>query len=221
MGTQGIIKRTAKFNHVMENIPPAYMRSLHMNEYLLVLNLNEDLRNRIMLVKQKFAEKYETNLAKFLKPHIALVHFKSWDLMEEKISQRIKHIAMGAAPFKIELKDFGSFPTHSIYINVSTKIPVINLVKQLKEVQRLMKADPEQDPHFISDPYIAIGRKLLPWQFEKAWQEYEHKHFTAKFIADSMLLVKRPAGGKAYQIVERFDFQNLPVATTQASLFAY
>src|SRR5688572_5565384 len=168
MGMQGILKRTAKFNHVMENVPPAYMRSLHMNEYLLVLNPNEDLRNRIMHVKEIFAEKYETNMAKFLKPHIAFVHFKSWDLMEEKITQRIKHIAMGTAPFKIELKDFGSFPTHSIYINVTTKLPVVNLVKELKEAQRLMKADPEQEPHFISDPYITIGRKLLPWQYEKA-----------------------------------------------------
>ena len=84
MGTQGLIKRTERYNNALENIPPAYIKTLRMNEYLLVLNPNEALRARIMKVKQEFADKYEATMAKFLKPHIALVNFISWDLMEEK-----------------------------------------------------------------------------------------------------------------------------------------
>ena len=220
MGTQGIIKRTEKYNNVLENIPPAYIKTLRMNEYLLVLNPNEELRSRIMKVKQDFADKFEATTAKFLRPHVTLVNFISWDMMEEKMAQRIKHIAMGTTPFKVELKDYGSFPSHTIYLDITTKVPIVNLVKELKSVQRLMKADPAHEPHFINDPYIAIARKLLPWQYEKGWLEYSHKHFTGKFIADSMLLLKRPVGSKSYQIAERFEFQNLPVATRQASLFA-
>lgn len=220
MATQGLTKRTEKFNYAVDNIPPAYIKTLRMNEYLLVLSPHEELRQRIMQVKNMFAETYHATSAKFSRPHITLVNFLSWDLMEEKIKQHLKHIAMGFAPFKVELKDYGSFPSHTIYINITTKVPIVNLVKELKSTQRLMKADPAHDPHFITEPHVTIARKLLPWQYEKGWEEYSHRHFTAKFIADGMLLLKRPAGTKPYQIAERFEFQNLPVTTRQASLFA-
>jgi hypothetical protein len=60
----------------------------------------------------------------------------------------------------------------------------------------------------------------LPWQYEKGWLEYSHRHFTGSFIADNMLLLKRHEDQKRYQIVQRFDFQNLPVSTKQGELFA-
>ena len=74
-------------------------------------------------------------------------------------------------------------------------------------------------PHFIEESNVAIARKLVPWQYEKAWLEYSHRHFTGRFIADSMLLLKRPVDEMKYQIVKRFEFMNLPVATKQGSLF--
>ncbi len=69
------------------------------------------------------------------------------------------------------------------------------------------------------EPYITIARKLLPWQYEKGWLEYSHRQFTGRFIADGMLLLKRPEGSFAWQLVQRFDFMNLPVNTTQGTLF--
>ncbi len=219
MATKGITNRQEKFSQLLDNVPDAYRRTLHMNEYLLVLNPHEELRNRILHVKEEFASKFNAPAAKNLRPHIPLVHFNTWDIMEERLTERLRYIAMGETPFKVALKDYGTFPTHTIFINVTTKLPIVNLIKELKEAQRLMKADPAFDPHFITEPFIAIGRKLLPWQHEKAWLEYSHRHFTATFIADSMLLLKRPTGTGRYQIVERYEFQNLPVAVTQASLF--
>jgi hypothetical protein len=82
-----------------------------------------------------------------------------------------------------------------------------------------MKLDSDNKPHFIDDPYIMIARKLLPWQYEKGWLEYSHRHFTGRFIADSMLLLKRRQGDRAYQIVQRLEFMNLPVTTKQGELF--
>jgi 2'-5' RNA ligase len=189
-------------------------------EYLLVLNPHEELRNRIKEIKQKFALDYKAPLAEKTRPHITLVKFTNWSMMEERIIQRLQIIAMGIAPFKVELKDFGSFPTHSIYINVTTKVPVQHLVKELKEAQRLMKLNNEMKPHFIEESHLTICRKLKPWQYEKGWLEYSHRQFTGRFIADGMLLLKRPVDEKvAYQIARRFDFMNLPVATKQGSLF--
>ena len=82
-----------------------------------------------------------------------------------------------------------------------------------------MTLNKDNKPHFIDDPHITIARKLLPWQYEKGWLDYSHRHFTGRFIADAMLLLKRRVGNKAYQIVQRFEFMNLPVTTKQGDLF--
>lgn len=200
----------------LSNTIPGY----RVYEYLLVLNPHEELRNKITAIKTDFYNTYRAETAKWGKPHLTLVNFLQYGLIEDRIINRLKMIAMGYHPVKIELKDYGSFPAHTIYINVTSKMPIQNLVKQIRtEAQRLMKLNEDNKPHFILEPHLTIARRLLPWQYEKSWLEYSHKHFTAKFIADAMLLLKRPVGELKYQIVQRFEFQNLPVNTTQGELF--
>jgi 2'-5' RNA ligase len=189
-------------------------------EYLLVLNPHEELRNKIIQVKKEFNEQYKIMTPAGGKAYVALVTFNQYAMMEERIINRMRMVAMGFPPFKVELKNYGSFPSHTIYINVTSKLPVQNLVKKIrKEAQKLMKLNEDNKPHFILEPHLTIARKLQPWQYEKGWLEYSNKHFTGRFIADAMLLLKRPAGELKYQIAERFEFQNLPVTTKQGELF--
>ena len=195
-----------------------YKKQLATNEYQLILNPHEELRNRIQQQRAAFSDAWQTPLVGG-KPHLTLVRFTQLALMEDRILQRLRTIAMGFCPFKVELKDFGSLPTHSIFINVVSKLPIRGLVTEVRDIQRLMKLDKENKPHFIDEPNILIARKLLPWQYEKGWLEYSNKSFTAKFIADSMLLLKRRQGDSNWQIAERFTLQNLPVATRQGELF--
>ena len=197
-----------------------YKRQLATNEYLLILNPHEELRGKIQQVKKEFYDAYQAPTALGGKPHVTLVRFTQLALMEERIVQRLRTIAMGYCPFKVELKDFGSFPSHTLFINVTSKLPIRGLVNEIKDIQRLMKPDKEHKPHFIDEPYIPIARKLLPWQYEKGWLEYSNKSFTGRFIADAMLLLKRREGEMAWQIAERFVFQNLPVTIRQGQLFS-
>ena len=203
-------------NADIKNTLPGY----NINEYLLVLSPPEELWQKIMKVKEEFAATYKSDHARWGKPHITLVNFVQYELMESRIINRLKVVAMGSPAFKIELKDYGSFPSHTIYINITSKVPIQNMVKQVRtETQRLMKLDDDNKPHFIMEPHLTIARKLVPWQYEKAWLEYSNRHFTGRFIADSMLLLKRRVGEKAYQIAQRFELQNLPVQTKQGELF--
>ncbi len=197
-----------------------YKNQLSTNEYQLILSPHEELGNKIRQARAAFHETYETSSVLGGKPNLTLVRFTQLALLEERIVQRLRTIAMGYCPFKVELKDFGSLPTHSIFINVTSKLPIRALVKEVREAQRLMKLDKEHKPHFIDEPNLLIARGLLPWQYEKGWLEYSNKSFTGRFIADGMLLLRRRAGDKAWQIVERFTFQNLPVTTRQGELFA-
>jgi 2'-5' RNA ligase len=216
-----------------------YKSQLATNEYLLILNPHEELRNKIQQVKKEFYDAYHgashgAPTALGGKPHLTLVRFTQLALMEERIIQRLRAIAMGFCPFKVELKDYGSFPSHTVYIQVTSKLPIRGLLTEVRDIQRLMKLDKDHKPHFIEEPHIPIARKLLPWQYEKGWQEYSNRSFTGRFVADGMLLLKRRAGeladgqstggrdawvSRAWQISERFAFQNLPVTTRQGQLF--
>jgi 2'-5' RNA ligase len=200
------------------NVTGATMPGYRVNEYLLVLSPHEELRNKIIQVRQQFEQAYQTKTNG--RPHVPLVNFVQYELMEERLKNRLHLIAMGHYPFKVELKDYGSFPTHTIFINVTTKAPVQELVKTIRTTaQKLMKLNDENKPHFLSEPHINIAQKLKPWQYEKGWLEYSHRQFTGRFIADGMLLLKRKAGEQHYQIVQRFAFENLPVSIKQGELF--
>ncbi|MBX3239814.1 MAG: 2'-5' RNA ligase family protein [Chitinophagaceae bacterium] len=191
-----------------------------VNEYLLVLQPNEELERKIRGIKEEFAEKYKAEQARWSRPHITLVSFVQYEMMEARLLSRLKMVAMGSPAFKVELKDYGTFPSHTLYINVVSKVPIGQLVKTIRsESQRLMKLNDDHKPHFIMEPHVTVARKLAPWQYEKAALEYSHRQFTGRFIADGMLLLKRRVGEKPYQIAGRLAFQNLPVLSVQGALF--
>ena len=207
---------TPKIRDVGDVIP-----GYKINEYLLVLSPPEVLRNKIMQVKQHFFDTYKNSTALYSKPHITLASFVQYQMTETRLVNRLQVVAMGFPPVKIELKDYGSFPSHTIYINITSKISIQMLVKNIRaETQQLMKLNADNKPHFIMEPHLTIARKLKPDQYEKGWLEYSHLNFTSRFIADAMLLLKRPIGGMKYEIAQRFEFQNLPVSTKQGSLFS-
>jgi len=205
----------------IQTITTATIPGYQVYEYLLVLSPHRDLWDKIVEVKKKFAEDYQSDHARWGKPHVTIVNFVQYIMMEERLTDRLNAIAMGYPPFKVELKDFGSFPSHTIYINVVSKLPIQNLVKEVrKESQQLMKLNDDNKPHFILEPHLTIARKLQPWQYEKGWLEYSNKSFTGRFIADGMLLLRRSPNEKGYQIVKRFEFQNLPgTSFMQGNLF--
>jgi 2'-5' RNA ligase len=189
-------------------------------EYLLVLEPHEELRERILTTRKEFNKLYRNSAGMAARPHVLLAKFLQYEMLEERLLNRLRAVAMGFYPIKVELKEFGSFPSHTIFINVISRIPVQNLIRQVRtEAQRLMKLNDETKPHFIMEPHIAIARKLAPWQYEKGWLEYSHLHFSGKFIADQMLLLRRPVGELSYQVLARLQFQNLPVVTKQGDLF--
>lgn len=206
---------------MQEFISDAEMREInHLlpAEYLLVLEPHETLGNEINSIKKKFAEAYSCKIASKTLPHITLIAFRQYQATENRIRQSLRNITRTLSPFKIEMKDFGSFPSHTIYINILSKIPIVNAVKALRQAQKFMKIDKENKPHFITEPHLTIARKLQPWQYEKAWLEYQRADFHGRLIADHALLLKRKAG-EYYKLVERFPFQSIKTEIIQGALF--
>jgi 2'-5' RNA ligase len=191
-----------------------------VNEYKLILVPHEALAKHIQDVRKVFTDKFSIENPSSSIPQVLLASFKQIHAAEERILNRLRIVAMANPAFKVELKDFGSFPSHTIFINVTSKVPIGNLIKKVKsDVQRLMKLDADNKPYFPTDSHINIALKLKPWQYENAWLEYEKKHFTGRFIADHMVLLRRREGEFKYKVIESFKFENMPVEVKQGELF--
>lgn len=188
-------------------------------EYRLVILPHEELRQRIMRIKKQFVEDYKATSALWGRPYITLATFYQLERAEERITSSLKILSMGFPPFKVMLKGFGSFPTHTIYFHVESKVPIKQLVQEIRASQRLLKPGKEHSPYFMETPLIPLAGKLLPWQYEQAWKVFIHRHFSGSFIASGMLLLGRKRTESNYQVLERFEFLNLPVAARQGQLF--
>lgn len=188
-------------------------------EYQLVIPLPEVLRDKVRQLRQEYNTAYQIEGKGLGRSSLLLVNFVQYEMMEERISNRLRQLAMGVTPFKVELKDFGSFPAHSVYVQVATRLPVQKLVKEIRqETQRIMKLNDDNKPHFILEPHITLAARLRPWQYEKSWPEYSQKTFSGRFIADRMLLLKRLAGEWPFRVAGTYSFENMPVATRQGQL---
>ena len=188
-------------------------------EYILILSPHESLQEKIMRIKRDILEKYDNGFLVNRKPVLRLARFFSYQMMEEKLINHFKIAGMAMPPFKVMLKDYGTFPNHTLFIKADeSKVALQMLMKDIRSAKRLIRST-EQAPYFSSEFNIPLAIKLTPLQYEEMWQEYRHRQFTGHFIADAMLLLKRREGDRNYQIAARFEFQNLPVSVKQGELF--
>lgn len=198
-------------------ISTAAMPGYRINEYRLVVPLPEALQEKIGAIRKGLHEKYGVKQPFGLKPSLTILKCHGFEKSEAKLLERLQHIAMGVPPFKVELEDYAGYPSHTIYINVTTKSPFNDLTKELKKAKRLMQI-PKHDPHFINEPHLIMAQQLKPKQFANMWLECEHRQFTGRFVADALLLLKRQAAG-AYEVVRRLELLNLPFHVKQGTLF--
>jgi len=213
------MKQTMRLQEFVSDEELRSINHLLPSEYLLVLQPHDALWDEIKSIKEKFKTGYKFDGISIGLPHITLAMFKQYPATESRIVNALRNNARTLSPFKVELKDFGSFPTHTIYINIVSKVPIVNAVKTLRQnAQTFMKIDKDNKPFFITEPHLTIARRLQPWQYEKGWLEYQHADFHGRFIADHALLLKRKAG-EFYKPVERFMFEGIKEQVTQTALF--
>lgn len=197
------------------DIPASYA----IAEYILAIEPPVVLAEKIKTVKKQFAESYDCPAALKSRMHIALIHFQQYEMLERKILHRLEVQATAQHSFLVELQDFGSLPTHSVFINIRTQTAITELVKSFRHMQQLMKIDKERKPHFITEPHIHIAVKLLPWQYEKGWLELSNTPFSGRFVTTQLVLLRRRAGQGKYETLKIFQLKNEKVNIVQGKLF--
>ena len=169
--------------------PPAFPAT----EYRLVLPAHESLWDEVRAVQAAFARRYKAAAPVKTRPFIPLVRFHGFNMAQGRLLRELRALLSRERPFSVTLEGFGSLPTHTIHIPVSSLVSIGELEARLKKLKPLMRI-PEKDPHFIEDPCLVIAQKLPPGQYEKAWMEFSKAHFRGVFVADQLLLLCRPAG---------------------------
>ncbi len=181
-----------------------------LHQYQIVITPHTALKEQITDIKKQFADTYKTDAGRWLPPAITLAHYRQSEITEPAIMSRLQQLCQQTAPFLVPLKNFGSFPTHTIFINVHGKIAVQQFNKNIRTLtQRLMTIDKFNKPHFIMEPYIVIGRKLEPWQYEQASNYYLHTPFTASFIAKNITVLKKAYNSGQYTVFKKIELHNI------------
>lgn len=188
-------------------------------DYLIVIQLNNDLKDKIQIIKNDFIQKFKYTQAQTAQ-HIHLASFSQFIHLEKRITHKLETLGKATKPFTIELEGFESLPAHSIYFNTTTGSILEKLVKMLRtEAQQFMKIDADNKPFFNIKPQILLAHKLKPWQYEQAWHLYEQHNFSGKFIAYEMILLKKKENTKNFQFQARFPFEAHALKPLQMSLF--
>lgn len=191
---------------------------LQLYEYMLVTDIPEPQRLEIEKERLGLTKRYRIQQPQTGRPHISLARFKAVKAMEEKILYRLQIIAMKEKPFTLELQDYDGYPMHAVFIQIANQQRVLDLIKNLKKARPLMKAAGDE-PHFMLDPQIALAGRLENDKYIGIMNEYEHKKFTAGFIVDAFLLLRRGEHEQRYRLVKRFELGWLQVIEKQGVLF--
>ena len=191
----------------------------YSNQYLLVLKPTEQVVEKINEVRFAIHEDYKTEIFPLSFPYLRLITFSGLKENETHIVNALENIARRLLPLQLILKDFGSFPTHTIYINVSSKVCLKEIVTRIKKEGKLNPLAIEP-PHYLDDFYIPIAIKLKLWQFEKLSLEYSRSNFSASCIINEIQLLKRDEGIGKFKSIANFPIKDLlKTVAQQGQLF--
>lgn len=185
-------------------------------EYLLVIDLPPDLRQKVEEERQCLVNNYSILQPQTGRPAVALVRFMANEMMDAKITRELKLLAIKEKPFLVELANYGSYPMHALFIEIANQQRVLELVKNLKQARRLMKGGPDE-PHFLLDPQVVLAGRLPKEKYLEIMKEYSQKEFAGSFSADAFLLLKRQKNERRFHLLKRFEF--VPAGAAQAVLF--
>lgn len=196
------------------------MPGYQVYEYQLVLAIPESVRDRVRRVRQQFADQFPHSQPASAAILLPLVKFRQRQMLEQRVKAALEQLVLGWRPFTVNLKDYGALPTHSIYIPVTSKTALQQCTRELRSLQHLLRPDSAHSPYYPQEHQLLVATRLGPGVYEKAWQQYAHRHFNAQFLVDACLLLKRAAGEKHWQITRRFELRDLPVGIKQMDLWS-
>jgi 2'-5' RNA ligase len=197
-----------------------------LNEYLLIISPEENIRTELIKIKYEFRDKYGCTHAAQLKPHCTLMNFIQPQHMENYLIKALDSLAASFSPIKITLDGFGQYPIHTIYIKIEDNKEIRKMVTALRlKFKPISKAIKPFKPTYLSAPHLTIARRMTDTQFNLAWTEWGKRKFDSSFNAYSIRLLKRQINEndlrpkENYHVVKDFELAGQEEKKEQLTLF--
>lgn len=177
--------------------------------YFIAVIPPEAVSNEVTAIKNDFAERFQSKHALKVVPHITLkAPFKFPVEVHEKLLQWFQQMPVNVSSFMQELKNFGAFHNKRspvIFIDPVLSDQLIELQKQIIQYfKQSFPFYPIMNNELKFHPHMTVAyRDLQPEMFERAWKEYEHKSFEAKFEVKDFYLLQH--NGRQWNIIVKHE----------------
>ncbi len=202
----------------MQSVQSVISPMYPVNEYMVIIRPTENIMNRIKTIRQDWKAQFHLQATQLQGGFFMLARFSQFAMLEQRVQDKVRMIAMEAAPFRLQLKDYTGIPDHSIGTGIVNPAGLKAIVKMLRREQRIFKGGGE-NPFFNDQPGLWIATRLQQKQYHEIFNRYKSRHFTGAFIAENMMLLRKAAGQKQWTVLENMPLQNLPVFSKQGMLF--
>ena len=160
-------------------------------EYVLVVNPDREVYERLLQEKQKFSSDYDVAAGKKTLPYIIIADFLAKEEMEETIIRWMRRIISEQRSFDVMLNNYSGLPSHTVYARVQDNCPFQLLASSLQVIDEYVRNNGCPPAKLISHPNFPIARKLRPEVYEKAIFDYSKRTFHGVFRVDELNLLKR------------------------------
>lgn len=178
-----------------------------MSLYFVALIPPPPLQSEIQGHRLHFKEEYNSSHALKSPPHITLLSPFNGHSEKELIAE-LGLTLKQRTPFEVGLKDFSHFGKRVLFLEVIQNDELLNL-------QEMMEAKARNHPEIFRynypkrpyHPHLTIAFKdLTEKNFQRAWEVYKNKSFSASFVVDQVYLLKHDS--KQWQVIHSFPLRN-------------
>lgn len=183
------------------------MEPRDLARYFIAILPPSPIFEEVLALKNYFKEKYNSKASLNSPPHMTIHAPFFWaEPRESELVDSLKIFATRTKPIEVSLSDFGAFVPRVIFISVERSEELTELYKNLTEFcdneLSLMKDQPQKNKFH---PHLTIAfRDLQRKHFDRAWQEFKERRFSASFRADAFDLLKHD--GRIWQPLHHFNF---------------
>lgn len=156
-------------------------------------------------LKNYFKERYQSKASLNSPPHITLhMPFEWKEKKEDALVSSLGLFVNNKNKLTIEFSDFSCFAPRVIFINVLENEMLrkfqYDLHRFCKMELNIFNAQYKDMPYH---PHLTLAfRDLKKPMFEKAWEEFKHKEYSASFVTEHVTLLKH--NGKSWDSFKEF-----------------
>lgn len=160
--------------------------------YFIAIEPHPELIADIKKIQLDFAERFQSVKAFRSFPHITLIPpFSLDDTQESACIQEFQKIKIGLQSFVVNLKGFGSFPKQNGSVVFIRPLYQPNLLLLREKFKGFSTSIFLPDYH----PHLTVAFRDLSFEnYQKAWEEYQNKAFSASFSVQEVGLYKHIEG---------------------------